>query len=226
MYLLTLGAILAEGGIASAAQAGASNRTRSLNHAAPQALSASPPAMASMAASGLVDVRWVRVPRAVVEVDEHDQRSPRSPFVAVGEGMVPCQPTDEDGGLVVHVGVELDVAEPGLRSMQRRLGQLLTRFFRERLGLDACDLLGQPEVLGQREVSGHWARRSNNSRSRSRSRLARLVKSSSCRTRSISALRASMIRALTLVPLTLATASASSARSSGNRTVVCFAMPS
>jgi len=90
---------------------------------------------------GLVDVRWVEIPRAVVEVDEDDQRRPRCSFVAVGERMVPCQPTDEDGGLVVDVGVELDVTEPGPRSMQRRVSEIRTRRFRDGVGVDADDLL-------------------------------------------------------------------------------------
>ncbi len=124
--------------------------------------------------------------------------------------------------LVVDVGVELDVTESGLRSLQRRFGKIGTGCLGEGVGVNAGDLLGEPEVLGQRDVAGHFARRSNSSRSRSSSRLARLVKSSSPRTRWISALSASTMSALTLVPLTRATASASSARSSGSRTVVCL----
>jgi len=75
----------------------------------------------------------------------------------------------------------------------------------------------QHRFFGLCDVTCHCARRSNSSRSRSRSRFARLVKSSSWRTRSISASGASIIRALTLVPLTRATASASSVRSLGWR---------
>jgi hypothetical protein len=60
--------------------------------------------------------------------------------------------------------------------MQRRVGEIRTCRFRESVGVDACQLLGQPEVLGQREASSRSARRSKSSRSRSRSRLARLVK--------------------------------------------------
>ena len=62
---------------------------------------------------GLVDIWWGGIPRAVVEVDEHDQRRSRRSFVAVVKGMVPCQSTHEDGGLVVDVAVELDVSQVG-----------------------------------------------------------------------------------------------------------------
>jgi hypothetical protein len=61
---------------------------------------------------------------------------------------------------------------------------------------------------------------------RSSSSRARLVNFLSARTRSISAVSDSTINAFTLVPRTRATASASSARSSGSRTVVCFVMKS
>ena len=57
----------------------------------------SPPAIASMASSASSMSR-VTVPRAAVEVDEHDQRRPHRSFVAVGKGMVPGEPTDENAG--------------------------------------------------------------------------------------------------------------------------------
>jgi len=39
----------------------------------------------------LVDVEWVRAPRAVVEEDEHHQRRPRRTHVPVEEWVVPRQ---------------------------------------------------------------------------------------------------------------------------------------
>ncbi len=79
---------------------------------------------------------------------------------------------------------------------------------RERGCVDASDLLGEPEVLGQADVSSHLASRSSNSLSRARSVRARSVNSWSARTRSISAASESTISAFTLVPRTRATASA------------------
>ena len=66
----------------------------------------------------LVDVGWVGMPGAPVEVHECDQRRPCSPFAAVGEEMVPRQPAYQDYGLVVEVGVELNVTEPAQKRSQ------------------------------------------------------------------------------------------------------------
>jgi len=68
---------------------------------------------------GLVDVGWVGVPSAVVEVDEHGQCCPSRPLVPVGEGMVLCQPTHCHSGLVVDVGIELHLPEPRPGGVQR-----------------------------------------------------------------------------------------------------------
>lgn len=119
--------------------------------------------------------------------------------------------------------VEVLVAEAGGGSVEGAVGEIKAGGSRKGSGINTGDLLGEPEVLNEVEVAGHFARRSSSSLSRSRRRLARWVKSSSARTRSISADSESTISWFTLVPLTRATASASSARSSGNRTVVCFA---
>jgi hypothetical protein len=115
----------------------------------------------------------------LVEVDEQDQRCPRRSLVLVRQGMVPRQPADEDRRLVVEVGVELDVTEPGLGSVQRRVGRVGPCSLDEGVDIDAGDLFGEPQILRQRDVADHWARRSSSSRSRSSNRLARRVNSSS-----------------------------------------------
>lgn len=86
--------------------------------------------------------------------------------------------------------------------------------------------IAAPEILREAQVSRHWARRSSNSWSRSISRLARAVKSASALTRLISARSESTTSWFTLEPRTRATASASCAKSSGSRTVVCLVMAS
>lgn len=69
--------------------------------------------------------------------------------------------------LVEHVGIELLVAETGLRSVQRRVGEIDPRGFDKDGCFQAGDLLGEPEVFGERDVSRHLASRSSSSLSRS-----------------------------------------------------------
>ena len=61
--------------------------------------------------------------------------------------------------------------------------------------LRAGDLFGEPEVLGQRDVAGHHARRSSSSLSRSKSSRALVANAASSRTRSTSAASDSTINA-------------------------------
>jgi hypothetical protein len=70
----------------------------------------------------LVNIGWVGMPGSPVEVYERDQRRPCRPFVAVGKGMVSRQPAYQYSGLVVEVGVELNVTESGLWGVQCRVG--------------------------------------------------------------------------------------------------------
>jgi hypothetical protein len=130
------------------------------------------------------------------------------------------------GRLVVQVGVEVLVSKTGLWRVQCRICQLDAARLDQCRGVETGDLLGQLEELGEVEVPSHSARRSMIAWSRSRSRRARLMKSASDRTRSISVDNESMINWFTLVPCTRATVSASLARSSGSRTVVCLVMQS
>src|SRR5450631_352408 len=102
--------------------------------------------------------------------------------------------------------------------MQGGVGQVESRGLGEHGCVDAGHLLGEPEPLGKVDVSDQRASRSRSSLSRSSSFLAREVKSLSERTLSISAVSESTMRLFRLVPLTRATASAASARSSGSRT--------
>jgi len=53
---------------------------------------------------GVVDVGWVGIPGAVVEIDKEDERGPCGALVAVGERVVPREPADEDRGFVEDVG--------------------------------------------------------------------------------------------------------------------------
>lgn len=53
---------------------------------------------------GFVDIGRVRIPHAVVEVDEESERSPRGALVAIREWMVPGETAGEDGGFVGEVG--------------------------------------------------------------------------------------------------------------------------
>ena len=140
--------------------------------------------------------------------------------------MVPVDPTGEYRCFVVDVGVEVGGVEAGLRRMERGIGEVDTAGFGQRRGVDSGDVLGEEPELGEAEVAGRSASRSRISRSRSSSFFARAVKTSSARTRSISSASESMMSWLTLSPRTRPTASASSASSSGNRTVVCFVMRS
>lgn len=75
--------------------------------------------------------------------------------------MVPGEAADQNRRLVEQVWVELVAAEPDLRGVQGRVRQLDTRPVGQSLGLDAGDLLGQPEILTQADVPGHRASRSS-----------------------------------------------------------------
>lgn len=63
--------------------------------------------------------------------------------------MVPGQAAREDGGLVDELGVELLAAEAGCRLVQGGVGQLDAACLGKDRRLDAGDMLGQPEMLGQ-----------------------------------------------------------------------------
>jgi hypothetical protein len=60
--------------------------------------------------------------------------------------MVPGQPTGEHGGLVVEVGVEVVVAEASCWCVSRGVGEFDAAGLEEGCGVDAGDLLGQPEI--------------------------------------------------------------------------------
>jgi hypothetical protein len=75
----------------------------------------------------------------------------------------------------------ISARQPRKYAHRRRLFGRLGEYRR----LGASDRFRQPEVFGQADVSGHWARRSSSSLSRARSLRARAVKSSSARTRRI-----------------------------------------
>jgi len=71
----------------------------------------------------LVDIGRVRISSTPVQVDKHDKGRPRGSLVAIGQGMVPCQPACENRRLVDEVGVEVLIAEPCLRGVESRIGQ-------------------------------------------------------------------------------------------------------
>jgi hypothetical protein len=66
---------------------------------------------------GVVD-GGVGAPGPFVVRDEQAQRDPSGALVAVGEWVVAGEPDDEDGGLVLELGVEVGVAEAGRRGVQ------------------------------------------------------------------------------------------------------------
>jgi len=77
--------------------------------------------------------------------------------------MVPGEATGLDRGLVDEVRVEVFVAEAGRGCVECGVGELDAGCFDEHCGFGAGDLLRQPEVLGQGQVSGHRASRSKSS---------------------------------------------------------------
>ena len=77
--------------------------------------------------------------------------------------MVPGETTGQDRGLVDEVRVEVFVAEAGAGCVECGVGELDAGCLEEHWGFGAGDLFRQPEVLGQRQVSGHRASRSKSS---------------------------------------------------------------
>lgn len=73
---------------------------------------------------GIVGVGPFVVPGSVVEIDEQDKAGPRCSLVAVGERMVPGDPTGQHGGFVVRVGIEVGVVEAGLWCMESGVGEV------------------------------------------------------------------------------------------------------
>ena len=55
----------------------------------------------------------------VVERQEDGERLPSEALVAVGQRMVPCDADGEDSRLLFEVRVEVLVAEPRLRGVER-----------------------------------------------------------------------------------------------------------
>ena len=54
---------------------------------------------------------------AVVEIDEECERGPCSPLVAIGQRVVASKVPAQYGSLVVDVGIEVFIVEPGLGSV-------------------------------------------------------------------------------------------------------------
>jgi hypothetical protein len=119
--------------------------------------------------------------------------------------------------------------EPGHRGVQRRVGHVEVGHCRYRVEVEveAGNLAGDSQEVCQVQVlDPHLARRSRSSRSSSMMRRSRFLNSGSARRRSTASTSAERTVSLTLFPSTRASASASRATSSGNRTVKFLVMVS
>jgi hypothetical protein len=90
-------------------------------------------------------------PLAVVEIDEQYEARPCCAFVAVGQRMVPRNPTGKDGRLVEDVRIEVGIAEAGLRRVKGGVGQIDPARFDQRGGRDAGDVFGEVPELSEAE---------------------------------------------------------------------------
>lgn len=116
----------------------------------------------------------VGTPPTAVEVDEHEERCPGCPLGAVRQGIVPREAPTQECRLVHERCVELHSAERRGRRVEYRVRDLRAPRRREHGRPDPGDLLHEPEIHRNAEISRHLARRSSSSLSRSRSR--RLVR--------------------------------------------------
>lgn len=159
-----------------------SNSTRSRSHAA-NSCSDLASSNRQHCLFGVVDIRWVRRPPTRVEVNEDDKCSPSSPLDTVGQRMVAGQPPAQNRCIVDDVRIELLAAELGHRGVESRIRQFYAARCPQCLRGCAGNLLGEPQVLRQADVLVQRAKRSRSSLSRSNSRLARAMNSSSAFTR-------------------------------------------
>jgi hypothetical protein len=88
--------------------------TRSRSQFASHCSSTSRAATREHCFDGVFGVGLLVVPGAVVEVDEQHETGPCCSLVAIGQRVIPGDPTREHCGLVVQIGVEVGVAEAGL----------------------------------------------------------------------------------------------------------------
>ena len=199
---------------------------RSASQAAICSWSQSPAAIASIASSASsIDGGAFHTP--TIDFQEHAQRDPCSPLVAISERMVLREPNDEDRRLRDEVRKEeLDVAEPGSRRVQCRVREVETRGAHQGGGIDAGHLCGYRDIVDQVDVVDvHFASRSSSSV---------LVddpphpglNAGSLRRRSTASLSACLTVSFRLKPSARARASVSAASSSPRRTVRFLAMVS
>ena len=66
-----------------------------------------------------VNVGRIRIPPALVQIDEQHERRSRGSLVPVDERVIPGQGAQQDCCLVLGIRVELGVAEADLRGMER-----------------------------------------------------------------------------------------------------------
>ncbi len=127
-----------------------------------------------------------------VEGEKEGERLPGQSLVSVGQRVIASDANNEDRCLFDQRRIEVLGAEAGLGCVQRRVEQVDSRRSAQRVRIDPGDGLGDDQCLGERQVS-HSAKRSRISLSRSTSTLRSPMNSSSLRTRSSSASRASRI---------------------------------
>jgi len=177
----------------------------------------------SIGTCGRLENRWPR-PGLLLPPDEPDEHnglvSPGLEHRCQGSGA-----RLRVGSAFAETRVKIVTSEGSQRCVERRVEQVDPRASGQRGEVETGDGFGDDECLSQAGVP-HCANRSRISLSRSVISRSLPMNSSSCRTRSTSAVNASTTSVLTLIPRPRATTSTVEASSSGSRTVVVFVMQS